>query len=242
MKPFKPLTFAQHVSAPPTHKQNPSIEGLPAPAIDPRKAQRRRDIVEAAAKLFAELGYSGCEMERVSTQLKVAKGTLYLYFPGKQDLFFACVDWAMTQLHAAIRQAAEQAGSDPFAQISNAVRAYLSFFQEHPEYVELFLQERAIFRDRKRPTYFEHRDIAREYWRELYSALIHAGRLRGDLQVERLLDTIGNLLYGAMFTNHFIGPATTIDDQQRAILDILFRGILSDAERAKSTAGQMPSI
>ncbi len=170
-------------------------------------------------------------MERVSTRLGVAKGTLYLYFPGKQELFFACVDWAMTQLQVAIRAAITAAGEDPFAQISHAVRAYLVFFHEHPEYVELFLQERAIFRDRKRPTYFEHRDIAREYWRDLYTGMIRDGRLRSDLQVERLLDTIGNLLYGAMFTNHFIGPATTIDDQHRAFLDIVFRGILSDGER-----------
>jgi hypothetical protein len=36
--------------------------------------------------------------------------------------------------------------------------AYLDFFAEQPGFVELLIQERAHFRDRKRPTYFEHRD------------------------------------------------------------------------------------
>ena len=202
------------------------------PSSDERRTQRRQEIVATAAKLFADWGYAGCEMERVATELGIAKGTLYLYFPGKQELFFACVDWAMTQLQIAVRAAAAAGDDDPFAQISRAVRAYLVFFQEHPQFVELLIKERAIFRDRKRPTYFEHRDAARGYWRELYAGLIREGRLRSDLNVEVLLDTIGNLLYGTMFTNHFIGPSTTIDDQHRAMLDVIFRGILSDEERA----------
>ncbi len=205
------------------------------PRADDRRTQRRQEIIEAAARLFAEWGYFGCEMERVATELGVAKGTLYLYFPGKEELFLACVDWAMTQLQDTVRAAADEGGDDPFEQISRAVRAYLVFFQEHPQFVELLIKERAMFRDRKRPTYFEHRDAARGYWRELYAELIRAGRLRSDLKVETLLDTIGNLLYGTMFTNHFIGPTSTIDDQHRAILDIIFRGILSDGERAMQT-------
>ena len=202
---------------------------------DERRTQRRQEIVETAARLFADWGYAGCEMERVASELGIAKGTLYLYFPGKQELFFACVDWAMTQLQVAVRAAANEGGDDPFAQISRAVRAYLVFFHEHPQFVELLIKERAIFRDRKRPTYYEHRDANRGYWRELYGELIRTGRLRGDLNVEVLLDTIGNLLYGTMFTNHFLGPSTTIDEQHRAMLDVIFRGILSDKEREGKT-------
>ncbi|HZZ72416.1 MAG TPA: TetR/AcrR family transcriptional regulator [Pirellulales bacterium] len=197
-----------------------------------RRSQRRQNIVETAAALFAQWGYAGCEMERVANQLGIAKGTLYLYFPGKQDLFFACVDWAMTQLQDAIRAAADSAKDDPFEQISRAVRAYLVFFQEHPEYVELLIKERAIFRDRKRPAYYDYRDSIRSYWRDLYAGLIRDGRFRGDLNAEVLLDMIGNLLYGTMFTNHFIGSTMTVDEQHRALLDIIFRGILSDSERA----------
>src|SRR6185436_2846683 len=97
--------------------------------------------------------------------LKIAKGTLYLYFPGKQELFFACVDHGLSGLRQATRAAAD-AADDPFEKLSRATRAYLVYFREHPQYVELLLQERAIFRDRKKPAYFEHRESARVYWRE----------------------------------------------------------------------------
>lgn len=202
----------------------------PSSGDSDRRAQRRQTIIETAARLFADQGYTACEMERIASELQIAKGTLYLYFPGKQELFFACVDWGMQQLQLAIKAGA--ASSDkPFERIAQGIRAYLAFFDANPHYAELLIQERAIFKDRKRPTYFEYRDANRGPWRQLYLDLMADGRMRSDLPVERILDGIGNLLYGTMFTNHFIGRSVTLDEQYQALLEIIFRGILSEGER-----------
>ena len=207
-----------------------SIPSTPHDAATARRNLRRLSIIETAARLFAELGYNACEMERVAAEIGVAKGTVYLYFPGKQDLFFACVDLGMTQMQQVVLEAANQT-ADPFDRISLAIRAYLNFFDQHPQYVELIIQERAIFKDRKRPTYFEYRDANVGVWRELYRRLIASGHLRSDLPAELILDTVGYLLYGTMFANHFIGRAVTLDEQHRSMLEIVFRGILSERER-----------
>lgn len=196
------------------------------------RLERRQKIVAAASRLFAQLGYSECDMDRVAARLRIAKGTIYLYFTSKEQLFLACVDWGMSQMQLAIRAAAEST-EDPFDKIARAIRAYLTFFAEHPQYAELLIQERAIFKNRKRPTYFEHRDTARIHWRAFYNSLIEQGRLRPDIQVDALLDTIGNLVYGTMFTNHFLGKHS-VNEQQENMLDIVFRGILSDRERSSS--------
>ena len=207
----------------------PLIPGEPGTS---KKDQRRRSIIEAAGRLFAELGFNECEMERVATEIGVAKGTLYLYFPGKQELFYACVDLGMVQMQQAVRDASQRA-DDPFDRISLAIRAYLDFFGQHSQYVELIIQERAIFKDRKRPTYFEYRDANVGVWRELYRSLIESGHLRADLPTERILDTVGYLLYGTMFTNHFIGRTVTLEEQYTSMLEIVFRGILSERERPR---------
>jgi AcrR family transcriptional regulator len=196
-----------------------------------RRAARREAIIEAAARLFAELGYDSCEMDRVAAKLRIAKGTLYLYFDSKEKLFCECVDDGMRRMQAAVRDAA--AGqADPLDKIAAAIRTYLDFFDEHPHYVELLIQERAIFRDRKRPSYFEHRDANRGPWREMYRELIAAGRVRDDLAVERILDTLGGLLYGTMFINHFLGKSASTSDQFESMFQIIMGGILTDAERA----------
>lgn len=204
-------------------------DSSPRPA-ETRRNQRRLSIIEAAGRLFADLGYNDCEMERVAAEIGIAKGTLYLYFSGKQELFYASVDLGMQQMQQAVLTAAEKI-ENPFDRISQAIRAYLIFFEQHPQYVELLIQERAIFKDRKRPTYFEYRDANVGVWRELYRKLIASGRLRSDLAVERILDTVGYLLYGTMFTNHFIGRAVSLEEQHTAMLEIVFRGILSERER-----------
>jgi AcrR family transcriptional regulator len=196
-----------------------------------RRATRRAAIIEAAARLFADLGYDSCEMDRVASKLRIAKGTLYLYFDSKETLFCACVDDGMKRMQAAVGVAAE-VEHDSIDKIAAAIQAYLKFFDENPHYVELLIQERAIFRDRKRPSYFEHRDANRGPWREMYHELIRVGRVRNDLPVERILDTLGSLLYGTMFTNHFLGRSVSAADQFHGMLQIIMGGILTDGEFA----------
>lgn len=195
-----------------------------------RPLDRRQSIVQAAAALFAKIGFNDCEMQRVASRLRIAKGTLYLYFTSKEELFSACVDWEMQQMQEAL-SVATKGVVDPFERIAKAILAYLTFFDENPDYVELLIQERAIFRGRKRPKYFEYRDANRGPWRKMYIGLIRAGRIRNDIPVERILDTIGSLLYGTMFTNYFIGRTVSMADQFTAILEIVMKGILSDAEQ-----------
>jgi hypothetical protein len=115
-----------------------------------------------------------------------------------------------------------------------AIKTYFQFFEDHPEHVELLIQERANFKHRKRPTYFEYRESNRGRWRELWKHLIEEGRIRNDLPVERILDTIGNLVYGTMFTNHFVGRSVSPEEQYKTILQIVLSGLLTDAHRGKT--------
>lgn len=189
-----------------------------------RRSERRRAIIEAAAIRFASHGYGDCEMSQIAADCGIAKGTVYLYFPGKQELFFACTDWGMRQLQQAIRAAADRQ-ADLEQKIESGIAAYLQFFDEHPEYAELLIQERAIFKDRRQPTYFEHRDNYIGYWRDVYRQLADAGRIRRDISSDRIVDLVGSLLYGTMFLNHFVGRHVTLEEQYRTLLQILFGGL-----------------
>ena len=48
---------------------------------------RRADILAAALEVFAEQGYAAARLDDVAAKAGVAKGTLYLHFASKQDLF-----------------------------------------------------------------------------------------------------------------------------------------------------------
>ena len=192
-------------------------------------ADKRRDaILTAAAKLFAEHGYDGADTQLLADRLRVGKGTLYRYFRSKEALFLATVDRVMREI-CQQTEAAIEGIVDPLDQIAGAVVAYLTFFSERPEAVELLMQERAQFKDRKKPTYFEHREENIGRWLDLYRSLIKQGRVR-KMPVERITDVMSGLLYGVIFTNYFTGVRASPKDQARDILDVFFRGILSEAE------------
>ena len=202
------------------------------PRSEEIRSRRREEILDAAGKLFAKHGYSEAATQAIADMLRVGKGTIYRYFPTKRQLFLAAADRVMKRLMAAIDE--RVAGSDDaFVSLGRAIEAYLEFFAEQPELVELLIQERAQFKDRKKPTYFEHHDANEGRWQDAFRTLIGEGRVR-DIPVGRITDVLGDVMYGTMFTNYFASRRRSPREQAQDILDIALNGVLSDAERRRN--------
>lgn len=195
------------------------------------RTTRQQEILDTATVLFAEHGYAETDTQMIADQIGVGKGTLYRYFASKEELFLAAVDRGMGRLCEHIDASSAKIEGPP-ERIAQVVRSYLEFFARHPELVELLIQERAQFKDRKKPTYFEYRESNRERLRLQYRSYIAEGQIR-DMPVDRILDVLGDLLYGTMFTNYFSGRQMSLDTQAQNILDVVFHGILSEAGRQR---------
>ena len=61
------------------------------PRWERRKDARPAELIAAALELFVEKGYAGTRLDDVAARAGVSKGTLYLYFENKEDLFKAVV-------------------------------------------------------------------------------------------------------------------------------------------------------
>ncbi len=202
------------------------------PKSEEIRRRRREEILDAAGKLFAKHGYSDGATQALADMLQVGKGTVYRYFPTKRELFLAAADRVMKRLMAVVDESIVGI-DDPFVAMGRAIEAYLQFFAQQPELVELLIQERAQFKDRKKPTYFEHRDANEGRWQDAFRELIAAGRVR-DIPVDRITDVLGDLMYGTMFTNYFAGRRRSPHQQAQDILDITLNGLLSDAVRLQN--------
>ncbi|HTS55653.1 MAG TPA: TetR/AcrR family transcriptional regulator [Burkholderiales bacterium] len=64
---------------------------MPTPRWERRKEARPAELLAAALELFGERGYAATRLEDVARRAGVSKGTVYLYFPGKEELFKAVV-------------------------------------------------------------------------------------------------------------------------------------------------------
>ena len=62
-----------------------------APRWERRKESRPAELIAAALDLFVERGFAATRLDEVAARAGVSKGTLYLYFDSKEDLFKAVI-------------------------------------------------------------------------------------------------------------------------------------------------------
>ena len=77
------------------HNDHIVIEMTDQP-ISPRKTRkellsewRHQEVIEAACRIFARLGYAATNVEDIAKEAGMAKGTVYLYFKSKEEVFTA---------------------------------------------------------------------------------------------------------------------------------------------------------
>jgi AcrR family transcriptional regulator len=84
----------------------------PTPARRRRKEARPQELLDAALELFVEKGFAATRAEEVAARAGVSKGTLYLYFPSKEDLLKAVITQNLADRVAeGAAQAADYTGS-----------------------------------------------------------------------------------------------------------------------------------
>lgn len=83
-----------------------------APRWERRKDARPAELLTAALDLFVERGYAATRLDDVAKRAGVSKGTVYLYFPSKEELFKAVVrEGLVPLLERGEKMVAEHEGS-----------------------------------------------------------------------------------------------------------------------------------
>lgn len=188
-------------------------------------AKRSQEILDAAVQAFASQGFAQTDVQVIADQVGVGKGTVYRHFGNKEALFLATVKHARDKLISAV-DASKHPNIEPLAQLRICMTAILEFFDANPEVVELLIEERALFRDRRPSLFFEHDDERKREWGQRLQEMIDAGTIR-NLPVPQIQDTLSRFVFGAMFFNYFEGNRKPIADQAAAMFDMFFNGLLA---------------
>ena len=75
-------------------------ETVPPTTRQRRKETRPQELLDAALALFVEKGFAATRSEEVAHRAGVSKGTLYLYYPSKEELFKAVVRQTLSRIIA----------------------------------------------------------------------------------------------------------------------------------------------
>jgi AcrR family transcriptional regulator len=226
----------------------PAQPGPVHPKRERRKQARPGELLAAALELFVEKGFAATRSEEVAARAGVSKGTLFLYFPTKDELFKAVVreniSGRFRELNQEFRQF-EGTSADMLrqglhlwwqrvgaTQASGISKLIMSEARNFPELAD-FCQHEVI-----------------QPCQELICWILQRGIARGEFRPVDLryaaANTIGAMVF-LMMMKHSLGPCLPQDQQldpQRFIaahVDNLLHGLCVRPQAANGTTGALPA-
>ena len=179
----------------------------PAAGRQRRKEARPQELLDAALELFVERGFKATRCEDVAARAGVSKGTLYLYYPSKDELLKAVV---RENLGALIREGADLAGGFEGGTqelLALLMHAWWERIGDTPAsgIFKVILTEMGNFPDFVR----FYLDEVIEPGRALFTRVLQRGIDAGELRRVNLFETVHLLMFPMLMMclhRHSVGP------------------------------------
>lgn len=149
------------------------------PALRARYDRRRGEVVDAAARLFAQRGYHATSVATLLDATGLTAGGLYHYIAAKDDLLVLICDELMDPLldRARLIAASDEA---PQLQLRAILRAWLEHIERHLDHMRVFQQERHVIE--AEPQWEEIRTRRREF-EQILDAILERAQRCGAMRV-----------------------------------------------------------
>ena len=126
--------------------------------------ERGRDtelhILDAAERVFAEVGYSGARLQIIADEAGVTKAMIHYYFKTKENLFRAVLDRILFELIKLVQEVSSS-GRPRVERLDTFVRGFFDYVSRHPHFGRL-----TFFVAGGRDRYFDN--IVTEFFRPLF--------------------------------------------------------------------------
>jgi AcrR family transcriptional regulator len=141
---------------------------------------RRTGILKAARKVFARHGYDGATMDDVAEACSIAKGTLYLYFKSKRQIYLGVLREDLQSLREATWQAIQSA-STAEERIHAFIAVRFDFFERHRDFFRIYNSDISAIFIAAHPMQKDLRDFYLEQ-AEMLAGIIAEGVSAGELR------------------------------------------------------------
>jgi AcrR family transcriptional regulator len=105
-----------------------------------RKA-RREEIVQAAQELFISKGYHDTTLDDIARHAELGKGTIYIYFGSKEELFLAIVDKLTKEMEHLARNSIHHTADRSRDKLSAYARVMMAYSHENADLYHMVLRE-----------------------------------------------------------------------------------------------------
>ena len=209
----------------------------PPPRHQRRKDARPQEILQAALQLFVEKGYAAAKMEEIARIAGVTRGTPYLYFANKEEIFKALIrDLLLPKLQLGEAMLAEHSGSS-----AELLRNFLQTWWQQMESAQLCALPKLILAEAG-----NFPDVANLYHEQfvlpgltLIRRILQRGMAQGEfraLDIDMACHVITAPMIMLMIDRNSAVPAC-LDTQEperyvAVMIDMLLAGIMHDKREA----------
>jgi AcrR family transcriptional regulator len=188
---------------------------------------RRAGILKAARKVFARRGFEGATMDEVAEACSIAKGTLYLYFKSKRQIYMGVFKEDLQLLRETSGRAID-AAKTPGEKIRAFITSRLAFCDSHNNSFRIYNSDISAALMRPHPTqkevkefYFEQAGVLEK----LIEEGIRAGELR-DVPPRATAFAIYDMTR-SMVSRRVLGLANNCSPEVEAsnLIDLIWLGI-----------------
>ena len=197
------------------------------------RAQRRRDILDAARQEFFERGFHRPTVDDVAARAEVSKGTIYLYFESKEAILAHLLLEGLTLLLQEMEAVYDPDSQTPEDALRALAYAYRDFCRAHPNYFRLIMAfDRGRFEEAISPDLYQQVLDQSLQGLALVAQTIEQGKEAGVFQVDDPWQAAG-VVWAAIngvlvLMAHPLRQQmlqSDLDTMFRATLDLVVRGL-----------------
>jgi AcrR family transcriptional regulator len=191
----------------------------------PQRRNRESSIIDATAKLFAQRGYQGTTMDDIAAAVKLNKGTLYHYFPGKAELLAQIYEESIDLVQTSFFK--HDAALTPPDRVRAIVTDLVRAIERKPHHTTVYLQEMQWL-DEWLPRHQHTKLRAREdQIRDYIVDAIDSGVESGEFTVPSTFLAAMGLMGMACWTYRWYRPSgpLTMDDVASGFSDLVLAGL-----------------
>ncbi|MHC4398988.1 MAG: TetR/AcrR family transcriptional regulator [Planctomycetota bacterium] len=184
---------------------------------------KKEVILAHAIATFADEGFRNADVQAIADKAGVGKGTVYRHFGNKEDLFWASSYNVLERLEKQLL-AAMDAVEGSLEKLRAIGRAYAQFFEANPQYLEIFVQERAEFRGSAPQKHVKYHEKLIHRFAHIVEQGIAAGELR-PVDVRGTIIALAGVLYGSVVHARYAAIDQPLTELAEYAVDIFLRGI-----------------
>jgi len=195
-----------------------------------REKNRREEIIKAASNLFSQKSYHDVTMDQIAGEVGVAKGTIYLYFESKENLYLGILEHTYKTIESILEK--EIAKDDPAPlKLKKMLRLVFQFYFQNLDVL------RILTRDETR-LIREHYEFT-EHWRhrriKLYRKILEKGIKEGSFRPANT-ELMALIIFGLVGSVMFFYPTDkTAGEIAEEVFSMISEGIMTTQD--ESTLG-----